>query len=243
MIIMTIGYVVRRGYYCAADLQVFNQGRTGGRVLVQRGRELARHGGVDPGRRSLGLLFANYPPLIEGPFRNVGGRHRPQPAGVDRAGRGHLPGMLFAFPEPRYVFGPEGPRGVPGSDGRGPGVVDDPRASAHRARARRHGRTPSGAGEPDGRARSPATATSARSTRPSSRASPARRPSPGCPASTRCPTWTSPMVGVPFDAGVSYRPGARFGPAHVRESSRLLRPYNPAAGRRAVRRPAGRRRR
>ncbi|WP_436534170.1 agmatinase [Actinoplanes sp. HUAS TT8] len=37
------------------------------------------------------------------------------------------------------------------------------------------------------------------------------------------------VLGVPFDAGVSYRPGARFGPAHVRESSRLLRPYNPAA--------------
>jgi agmatinase len=37
------------------------------------------------------------------------------------------------------------------------------------------------------------------------------------------------VVGVPFDGGVSYRPGARFGPAHVRASSRLLRPYNPAA--------------
>jgi len=36
------------------------------------------------------------------------------------------------------------------------------------------------------------------------------------------------VVGVPFDAGVSYRPGARFGSNHVRESSRLLRPYNPA---------------
>jgi agmatinase len=36
------------------------------------------------------------------------------------------------------------------------------------------------------------------------------------------------IVGVPFDSGVSYRPGARFGPAHIRESSRLLRPYNPA---------------
>ncbi|GAA1148916.1 agmatinase [Nocardioides aquiterrae] len=36
------------------------------------------------------------------------------------------------------------------------------------------------------------------------------------------------VVGVPFDGGVSYRPGARFGPSHVRESSRLLRPYNPA---------------
>jgi len=36
------------------------------------------------------------------------------------------------------------------------------------------------------------------------------------------------VVGVPFDAGTSYRPGARFGPSHIRESSRLLRPYNPA---------------
>lgn len=34
--------------------------------------------------------------------------------------------------------------------------------------------------------------------------------------------------GVPFDSGVSYRPGARFGPNHIRQSSRLLRPYNPA---------------
>jgi len=36
------------------------------------------------------------------------------------------------------------------------------------------------------------------------------------------------VVGIPFDAGASYRPGARFGPSHIRESSRLLRPYNQA---------------
>ena len=35
------------------------------------------------------------------------------------------------------------------------------------------------------------------------------------------------VVGAPFDSGVSYRPGARFGPAAVREASRLLRPYHP----------------
>ena len=38
------------------------------------------------------------------------------------------------------------------------------------------------------------------------------------------------VAGIPFDAGVSYRPGARFGPSHVRESSRLLRPFNPGLG-------------
>lgn len=36
------------------------------------------------------------------------------------------------------------------------------------------------------------------------------------------------VVGIPFDTGVSYRPGARFAPAAIREASRLLRPYHPA---------------
>jgi agmatinase len=36
------------------------------------------------------------------------------------------------------------------------------------------------------------------------------------------------VLGVPFDSGVSYRPGARFGPASIRAGSKLLRPYNPA---------------
>jgi len=35
------------------------------------------------------------------------------------------------------------------------------------------------------------------------------------------------VVGIPFDTGVSYRPGARFGPSHIRQCSRVLRPYNP----------------
>ncbi|MFR9793938.1 agmatinase [Streptomyces sp. MB22_4] len=36
------------------------------------------------------------------------------------------------------------------------------------------------------------------------------------------------VAGVPFDAGVTFRPGARFGPSYIRQASRLLRPYNPA---------------
>jgi len=35
------------------------------------------------------------------------------------------------------------------------------------------------------------------------------------------------VLGVPFDSGVSYRPGARFGPEAVRAGSKLLRPYHP----------------
>ena len=36
------------------------------------------------------------------------------------------------------------------------------------------------------------------------------------------------IVGIPFDAGTSYRPGARFGPQSIRQASRHLRTnYHP----------------
>src|SRR5207247_9295017 len=35
------------------------------------------------------------------------------------------------------------------------------------------------------------------------------------------------VVGVPFDTGVTFRVGGRFGPNAVRAASLLLRPYNP----------------
>lgn len=34
------------------------------------------------------------------------------------------------------------------------------------------------------------------------------------------------IVGVPFDGGTSYRPGARLGPREIRAQSSLIRPYN-----------------
>jgi agmatinase len=48
------------------------------------------------------------------------------------------------------------------------------------------------------------------------------------PTGDRVERWDVAIVGIPFDSGTSYRPGARFGPAAVRQGSRLLRPYNPA---------------
>ena len=38
------------------------------------------------------------------------------------------------------------------------------------------------------------------------------------------------LIGIPFDTAVSYRIGGRFGPAAIREASRLLRPYNVEQG-------------
>jgi agmatinase len=38
------------------------------------------------------------------------------------------------------------------------------------------------------------------------------------------------LLGVPFDSGTTFRPGARFGPEAVRAGSKLLRPYHFALG-------------
>ncbi len=35
------------------------------------------------------------------------------------------------------------------------------------------------------------------------------------------------ILGIPFDGGVSFRPGARFGPKEIRNHSLLIRPYHP----------------
>jgi guanidinopropionase len=35
------------------------------------------------------------------------------------------------------------------------------------------------------------------------------------------------LIGIPYDGGVSYRPGARFGPRAVREQSSLIRSWHP----------------
>src|SRR3954454_2265562 len=135
MIIMTIGYVVRRGYYAEPDLQVFNQGRTGGLYWLSDGVNWRGMVAWIPAA-VLGLLFANYPPLIEGPFRDVaGGVDLSLLVAIGVAAVGYV-AMLFAFPEPRYLFGPEGPRWVPSSDATPPGILDDASASEHRVRRR-----------------------------------------------------------------------------------------------------------
>lgn len=39
--------------------------------------------------------------------------------------------------------------------------------------------------------------------------------------------WDVAVVGIPFDIGTSYRPGARFGPIGIRQGSRTLRNWHP----------------
>jgi purine-cytosine permease-like protein len=136
MVIMTIGSVVRRGHYSEVDLQVFNQGRTGGLYWFSNGVNWRGMAAWIPAAVA-GLLFANYPPLIEGPFRDVAnGIDLSLLVAIGLAAVVYVV-MLFAFPEPRYVFGPEGPRWVPASAAPLAEIEDDESASAHRVRTRR----------------------------------------------------------------------------------------------------------
>jgi guanidinobutyrase / D-arginase len=40
-------------------------------------------------------------------------------------------------------------------------------------------------------------------------------------------SWDVALVGVPFDIGTSYRPGARFGPIGIRQAARTIRNWHP----------------
>jgi purine-cytosine permease-like protein len=136
MIIMTIGYIVRRGYYSPQAVQVFNRGQVGGPYWFSGGINWRGMVAWVPAA-VIGLMFANYPPLIEGPFRNsAGGVDISLPVTLGVAAVVYL-ALLFARPEPRYVFGPDGPRFVPARDeSPPPSVTDHPRASAYRQRSR-----------------------------------------------------------------------------------------------------------
>ncbi len=47
------------------------------------------------------------------------------------------------------------------------------------------------------------------------------------PNADQVPRWDVAVVGVPFDIGTSYRPGARFGPLGIRLGSRTIRSWHP----------------
>ncbi|MGW0201041.1 purine-cytosine permease family protein [Nonomuraea sp. NPDC003201] len=115
MVIMMLGYVTRRGWYDPEALQVFNRRQRGGRYWFAHGwnwRGLAAWL-VSAG---LALLFVNLPGQFVGPLGNLaGGVDISLPVGLAVAGVLYL-ALLTAFPEPREVCGPEGPRLVRTAD-------------------------------------------------------------------------------------------------------------------------------
>ncbi|MFM9876307.1 MAG: purine-cytosine permease family protein [Rhodoglobus sp.] len=139
IVIMTIGYFVRRGSFDSRDLQVFNRGETGGRYWFTSGIN-ARGLVAWITAAVLGLMFANYPPVIVGPFINAaGGIDLSLIVAIVSAAVLYL-GALFLFPEPRHAFGPDGPRLVPVKDLPVTPIVANPDSSAARAAVRRASR-------------------------------------------------------------------------------------------------------
>ncbi|GAB3697760.1 purine-cytosine permease family protein [Nocardiopsis oceani] len=111
MVIMMLGYLFRRGFYLVEDLQVFNEGRRGGAYWFRAGINW-RATTAWLLAALTGLLFANTP-LLVGPLGNLAaGIDLSLPAALVTAAVAY-PAALFLFPEPRSVFGPEGPRLVP----------------------------------------------------------------------------------------------------------------------------------
>ncbi|MDT7617387.1 MAG: hypothetical protein QOF00_4834 [Pseudonocardiales bacterium] len=72
LVINVMGHLALRGRYIPEDLQVFNVGMTGGTYWFRRGVNWYAMAAWLPSV-VLGLLFANTPPLMEGPWRNAAG--------------------------------------------------------------------------------------------------------------------------------------------------------------------------
>lgn len=109
MLIMVIGHWWRRGHYATDDLQVFNRGLRGG-VYWGTGGINYRSVGAWVLAVVIGLLFSNVPPLWVAPFAHVAG-------GVDLSlvtagvlGVVFYVSAMLLFPEPAYLYGPDGPR-------------------------------------------------------------------------------------------------------------------------------------
>lgn len=111
MVVMMIGWVVRRGWYDSDSLQVFNRRQKGGRYWFAHGwnwRGLV--GWLLPA--GLSICFVNLPGQFVGPLALSNGIDLSIPVGLGLAVLLY-PALLFLFPEPADAFGPEGPRFVP----------------------------------------------------------------------------------------------------------------------------------
>jgi purine-cytosine permease-like protein len=112
MVIMMIGYVIRRGYYLPQAMQVFNRGEVGGAYWFNGGWNVA---GMTAWIVSalLALLMVDIPDHYVGLLARISGVD----LDLSLLAALVLPAILYpvclaVFPEPRQVFGPDGPRWV-----------------------------------------------------------------------------------------------------------------------------------
>lgn len=104
MVIMLIGLLERRGYYCPNDLQVFTRGERGGRYWFHHGWNWRGMGAWVPSAL-IGLCFVNLPGQFVGPLGNLAdGIDISLPVTLGLAAVVYLV-LLRAFPEPEEVYG------------------------------------------------------------------------------------------------------------------------------------------
>lgn len=125
--IMLIGYLTRRGWYDVDSLLVFSRRQVGGKYWFQHGWNVNAVASWLIGA-VLAVSFVNLPGQFVGPLGNTVG-------GIDVSLLVALtiPALLFWIllrvnPDPDYVFGPEGARGVPVRSGEVEPVISNPRA-------------------------------------------------------------------------------------------------------------------
>jgi purine-cytosine permease-like protein len=124
-----VGFALSRGHYHARDLQVFNERQRGGAYWFTRGVNVRGMAAWVPAA-VVGLLFVNIPGQFEGPLRNTAedlGFDGLAGVDVSLIVAIGLAAILYvaaelAFPEPRAVFGPDGPRFVRASDATPPPI-------------------------------------------------------------------------------------------------------------------------
>ncbi|WP_019926163.1 cytosine permease [Nocardia sp. BMG111209] len=109
MVVLTIGYWWRRGWYSPADLQVFTHRRRGGIYWFTAGFNVRALAAWLPAV-VVGMLFSAAPPLLTGPWAQAAG-------GIDLSfiSAGLVAAVIYTilllvFPEPATVYGPQGPR-------------------------------------------------------------------------------------------------------------------------------------
>jgi purine-cytosine permease-like protein len=112
MVVMMIGWFVRRGWYDSDALQVFNRRQRGGRYWFTHGWNW-RGLGAWLVSAALSLCFVNLPNQFVGPLGDLAnGIDLSIPVGLGVAAVLY-PVLLVVFREPADAFGPDGPRAVP----------------------------------------------------------------------------------------------------------------------------------
>lgn len=122
IVIMMLGYLTRRGWYDPDALQVFNRRQRGGRYWFAHGWNWR---GMTAWLVSavLALQFVNQPGQYVGPLGDLaGGVDISLPVALPVAAVLYL-ALLWTFPEPRAVYGPDGPRLVRTSDASVPPIT------------------------------------------------------------------------------------------------------------------------